>query len=205
MMSVALCWPPTQQQLGYMMFKRDHFIHLKTNNNNTNAIWGGKQTCCIRSTGAPSNYLTSSHPLGFKVIFIRILQKFHKCATFHWKHNRHIVSSPGCSQWAFECDCRWLWLDSLFCLCPGSHIRHGCTPWPSTPPSSASTSSTAWCLCCRFCTSSGLHWFCEWSSNSCQEMYVATLSDIYVFMFYIYIYVFIPCHVTQSHQAYVFF
>ena len=26
--------------------------------------------------------------------------------------------SPGPSQWAFDGDCRWLWLDSLFCLCP---------------------------------------------------------------------------------------
>lgn len=33
-------------------------------------------------------------------------------------NNRHIVYSPGPSQWAFDGDCRWLWLDSLFCLCP---------------------------------------------------------------------------------------
>ena len=26
--------------------------------------------------------------------------------------------SPGPSQWAFDGDCRWLWLDSLFCFCP---------------------------------------------------------------------------------------
>lgn len=33
-------------------------------------------------------------------------------------NNRRTVYSPGPSQWAFDGDCRWLWLDSLFCLCP---------------------------------------------------------------------------------------
>ncbi len=58
-------------------------------------------------------------------------------ATMSWKcNNRHIVYSPGPSQWAFDADCRWLWLDSLFCLCPlvQDHIYDVGVPSDPLPP-----------------------------------------------------------------------
>lgn len=114
---VAAVVHDVQKRSFHSLKKQQHKCHLTV---------GGKQTCCVRSTAAPFNYLTS-YPLEYKAIFIS--------ATFHWTHNnRHIVSSPGCCQWAFECDCRWLWLDSLFCLL--SRITHTTWVYPLTlyPP-----------------------------------------------------------------------
>lgn len=52
------------------------------------------------------------------------------------RNNRHIVYCPGPPQWAFDCDCRWLWLDSLFCLCPlvQDHIHDMGVPPDPLPP-----------------------------------------------------------------------
>lgn len=66
-------------------------------------------------------------------------------------------------------------MSDLFVLFPGSFTRRWCTPWPSTNPSLGSTSSMGWCVCYRFCRSSGLGSSCEWLSNSCQAMYKAPL------------------------------
>lgn len=61
------------------------------------------------------------------------------------------------------------------CLFPGSFTPRWFTPWPSTNPSLGSTSSMGWCVCYRFCRSSGLRSSCGWLSNSCQAMYKAPL------------------------------
>lgn len=54
-----------------------------------------------------------------------------------WKYNNsRIVYSPGPSQWAFDGDCRWLWLDSVLPLSSSSRIIHTTWIYPRTiyPP-----------------------------------------------------------------------
>lgn len=100
-----------------------------------------------------------------------------------FKYNFFFASLTGCSFdsspwmefcWKDECCCKEPGIE-LLSLFPGSFTPRWCTPWPSTNPSLGSTSSMGWCVCSRFCRSSGLRSSCEWLSNSYQAMYKAPL------------------------------